>query len=196
MRKRDENGEDIQKLEDEIRKLGVPYADDEPEPLYWANFRVRVMERVAQKEQKVAWPARVVEYIAEHILGASIVVSAACLLIAAILWMQPSGSEVPQLALVRPPASAPAPIAQRPLAVNQPVVNQPATLQGTHRSNRSYKLHDMAKAAKSKAQSADDLASIATPIAVPVASDEGEPVSLQSLSQPQLEAVLQNLETQ
>jgi hypothetical protein len=37
--------EEIRGLLDQIKQRGVPYSD-EPDPLYWANFRVRVMERV------------------------------------------------------------------------------------------------------------------------------------------------------
>lgn len=41
--------EDIRGLLDQIKQQGMPYSE-EPDPLYWANFRVRVMERV-QPEQ-------------------------------------------------------------------------------------------------------------------------------------------------
>lgn len=184
MRQHDQNGEDIQKLEDEIRKLGMPYASKEPEPLYWANFRVRVMDRIAEKEAKANWTARIGQFIAEHVLGAGIAASAACLLVAAVLWMQPSG-EAPQIAAVQQPPAMPAPIAQ-----NQPfpAVTAPATAHRLHPSDRHYGSHDMAKLAKHQLE---NLASVA----VPLGADDETPVGLQSLSQPELEAVLQGLQT-
>ena len=42
--------EDIRGLLDQIKQQGTPYSE-EPDPLYWANFRVRVMERVAEPER-------------------------------------------------------------------------------------------------------------------------------------------------
>lgn len=42
--------EEIRGLLDQIRQQGTPYSE-EPDPLYWANFRVRVMERVAEPER-------------------------------------------------------------------------------------------------------------------------------------------------
>ena len=42
--------EEIRGLLDQIKQQGMPYSE-EPDPLYWANFRVRVMERVAEPER-------------------------------------------------------------------------------------------------------------------------------------------------
>jgi hypothetical protein len=189
MRKHDQNGEDIQKLEEKFRTLGIPYASEEPEPLYWANFRVRVMERIAEKERKANWPARFGQFIEEHVWGAGIAVSAACLLVAGILWLQPS-SDAPPIAAVEPPVAAPAPIAP---AERQPFENYatPGTAGSykTHPSDRSYRSHEIVKLAKNQTE---DLASAEEPLA---ATDQETPVSLQSLSQPELESVLQGLQT-
>ncbi len=183
MRNSELNHEDIQKLEGEIRKLGIPYASEEPEPLYWANFRVRVMERIAERERKANWLARLGQFIAEHFLGASIAVSAACLLVAAILWLQPSGGEAPQMAAVQqPPATAP--IVQHPLQPVAEPANATNVTNATHKTQVSY-------ARVSKRQTTDDLASVEAPLG----NDDESPVSLQSLSQSELEAVLQNLQS-
>jgi hypothetical protein len=42
--------EEIRGLLDSIKQQAMPYSE-EPDPLYWANFRVRVMERVAEPER-------------------------------------------------------------------------------------------------------------------------------------------------
>ncbi|HET6402431.1 MAG TPA: hypothetical protein VFH95_13690 [Candidatus Kapabacteria bacterium] len=183
MRQYDQKSEDIQKLEDEIRKLGVPYASETPEPLYWANFRVRVMERVAQKETRANWPARFGQFIAEHVLGAGIAASAACVLVAAILWLQPSG-ESPQFAAVQQPAAALAPPAMAVQPPLQAVASTPDMTRRTHETHVTHQTH-------AAAQPSEDLASVA----VPLGADDETPVSLQSLTQPELEAVLQSLTT-
>ncbi|HZK76983.1 MAG TPA: hypothetical protein VFD13_08755, partial [Candidatus Kapabacteria bacterium] len=174
MRNRDHTNEEIQKLEGEIRKLGTPYASETPEPLYWANFRVRVMERIAEKEARANWPARIGQFLVEHLLGAGISVSAACLLVAGILWLQPS-DEAPQIAAVQQPAVASAPIAQPPL---QAVTEATNVTHGTHATYGTHETHVAA-------QPTEDLASAEEPLA----TDDESPVGLQSLSQPELEVV-------
>jgi hypothetical protein len=182
MRQHDQNGEDIQKLEDDIRKLGTPYASKAPEPLYWANFRVRVMERVAQKEARASWPARIGQFIEGHVLGAAIAASAACVLVAGILWLQPSG-EAPQIAAVQKQPAAT--LAPPTMAVRPPFQAVAGTPDGTHLTHETHQTH-------AAAQPTEDLASAEEPLA---ATDDETPVGLQSLSQPELEAVLHGLQT-
>ena len=40
------NEQELQKLEAELRAMGIPYSENEPDDRYFANFRVRVMERI------------------------------------------------------------------------------------------------------------------------------------------------------
>jgi hypothetical protein len=44
--------EEIRGLLDSIKQQGMPYSE-EPDPLYWANFRVRVMERVQPERRSI-----------------------------------------------------------------------------------------------------------------------------------------------
>ena len=46
------NEKELKALEDEIRAMGIPYSANEPDDRYFANFRVRLMERIEAKEQK------------------------------------------------------------------------------------------------------------------------------------------------
>ena len=48
----DLHNDDIEKHLGEIRKHGEPYNSEEPAPLYWANFRVRVMQQIEAKEAR------------------------------------------------------------------------------------------------------------------------------------------------
>lgn len=180
MRKLDENSKDIQKLEEEIRKLGMPYSGTEPEPLYWANFRVRVMDRIQQRQKP--WPARVMEFFAEHVLATSISAAVACLIVAAYLAFQPVNN-TPQLAVTNPPTVTPQ-LAAPDLQTMQPPpspVKEPIPVH--RRAEKTY----LAK----KSDKTDDLA-VAEPLA---ASSSDQAVSLESLSQSELESVLAGIES-
>jgi hypothetical protein len=63
--------EDIRGLLDQIKQQGMPYSE-EPDPLYWANFRVRVMERVAEPEH-VGFFAKAKSWLWESGLRTSLV---------------------------------------------------------------------------------------------------------------------------
>jgi len=67
-----ESEEDIKGLLDQIRQQGTPYAE-EPDPLYFANFRVRVMERVEEKSVRMGFFARAKEWLMESGLRTGLV---------------------------------------------------------------------------------------------------------------------------
>jgi hypothetical protein len=187
MEKHNEYIAKIEKLEDEIRKLAIPYVSEEPDPLYWANFRVRVMERVAQNEVKAGLLERVQQWVAGHAWSSGIAVSAAALLVAGVMIFQPFAGDAPQkMAIATPPATV-APAAQTPVEQapkpDLAVVQKKPVAQKAHQSHESYAV-DQAKA------SATDLASV-EPL---LPSDDDHPVSLEDLSKPQLEAIVQDLE--
>ncbi len=179
---------DIRKLEAELRKLDAPYVSSEPEPLYWANFRVRLMDRI-ESEHKPAFSLRVKEFIASHIMASSIAASAACLIVAAVFYFQPAPSEI---AAVQPDAAAVQPLASVPESVKpaSPVV-QP----GVKTAHVSESLAD----ANVKKHRLNKMAEPIDPdmaANVPIATDDEHPVSLEELSQPELEAVLNDIQNQ
>ncbi len=183
----EENSEEVQRLEAEIRSLGAPYSSSEPEPLYWSNFRVRVMKQVEGRQKRAAWPTRIVEFLAEHILWAGFSAAAGCLLVAAILAFQTTGVEAPPLAALPPSvSSAPTPISQtaRPAAI-------PLAQAAIHPTDGSDRMHFAQARRHSNKQSTTDFA-VAEPLA---ASPTDEAISLQSLSQPELQAVLTGLQS-
>ena len=175
----------IEKLEDEIRKLAIPYVSEEPDPLYWANFRVRVMDKIAQNEVKAGLLVRMQQFIAGHVWGSSIAISAAALLVAGVMVFQPAGDAPVKMAVSVPSATAPTmpatvtPAAKPDLAVVQ---EKPAA----HVKQPSHESY----AENNAKTSTTDLASV-EPL---VASDDDHPVSLADLSKPQLEAIVQDLE--
>lgn len=62
---------------EQIRREGVPYSSSEPDALYWANFRVRLNERL-EARQSIGWFDRVKSWVLEsgmrsRIIGTSMV---------------------------------------------------------------------------------------------------------------------------
>jgi hypothetical protein len=180
MEQYNQNNGNIQKLEDEIRKLAIPYVSEEPGPLYWANFRVRVMERVAQNERKTAWLERIPQFLAGHVWGSGIAISAAALLVAGIMIFQPFGGNAPlKNTISSQPVAVVAPAVSTPMAQVAEKSDQQNISQPTHGSHESY------------VSKTSDLASVAEPLP---SSDDDHPVSLEELSTPELQAVLHGLE--
>ena len=186
MQKQNEHIAKIEKLEGEIRKLAIPYLSEEPDPLYWANFRVRVMERVSQNAVKAGLLERIQQFIAGHVWGSGIAVSATALLIAGVMIFQPFGGDAPQKMAV----STPTPVARiAPPMTQSPkpdlaIVQEKPVKQAAHPTRESY-------ASNQAKTSAADLAS-AEPLLLP---DDDHPVSLEDLSKPQLEAIVQDMES-
>jgi hypothetical protein len=189
MEKHNEHIANIEKLEDEIRKLAIPYVSEEPDPLYWANFRVRVMDSVSPKESKVGLLDSIQQWIAGHVWSGSIAVSAAALLVAGVMIFSPFGGDAPQkMAVSAPVAVAPAPMVQA-AKPDLALVQEKPVAHVTHPSHESYaENHERTSQADLAPQT--DLASV-EPL---LSSDDDHPVSLDELSTTQLEAIVQDLE--
>jgi anti-sigma-K factor RskA len=184
MEKHNEHIANIEKLEDEIRKLAVPYVSEEPDPLYWANFRVRVMDQVGKKEAKAGLLDSIQQFLAGHIWGSSIAVSAAALLVAGVIVFSPFGGDAPLKQSVSAPVAVTQPAA--PVQAAKPdlaVVQEKPAARMTFPSHESY-------ASNHAKVSQPDLASV-EPL---LSSDDDHPVSLDELSTPELEAIVQDLE--
>lgn len=96
------NEELTRRLEEQIRECGEPYAAPAPDPLYWANFRVRVNERIAQEHRN--WVRRWLMALVETPVRIAITGTTAAAVIAGILLMIPSA---PQRVSVPPIVKAP-----------------------------------------------------------------------------------------
>src|SRR6478672_10557940 len=120
MARNDTHNGDIEKLLAEIRKEGEPYsggADDPPsDSRYWANFRVSVMDRIEANESRkpAALWRRAQEWLAEHVVGASIATSAAAFAIAMLVMVHPFSSEQSPVAVKQAPVATHPQIAQAP----------------------------------------------------------------------------------
>ncbi len=210
MEQYDKNIADIEKLEDEIRKLSIPYVSEEPGPLYWANFRVRVMDQIAQKEEQTSWFARVQQFLAGHIWGSTPrrAISAAALLVVGIMIFRlaamdtpadPGVSSAPMSALnvkpvpmasvqgsVQGSVQASAAVTATEIAVKPEL----AAVQERSQPRVSRQAHSGDVILHSAESSQADLAAVTEPVSEPAENS----VSLDDLSQPQLEAIVQDLE--
>src|SRR5947209_16204560 len=94
------NEMELQKLEEEIRAMGVPFSADEPDDRYFANFRVRLMERIEAKQKK-SIAASVWSWIAGSPLRSLSIGAGLAGVVIAVLLIRPAPQE--QLAKVEPP---------------------------------------------------------------------------------------------
>jgi hypothetical protein len=186
MENRGEHIANIQKLEDEIRKLAIPYVSEEPSPLYWANFRVRVMDQVAQNEEKAGLLNRMQQFLAGHIWGSSIAISATALLVAGMMIFSPFGGDAPMKMAVSAPV---APSSAAPTV--QSAKPDLAIVQEQPKSHDAVKAHSAYAAKHNEASSQTDLAMVGEPVSEPAANM----VTLDDLSKTQLEAIVQDLES-
>jgi len=201
MKKFVEDMNETKKLTDAIRKLGTPYVSNEPDSVYWANFRVRVMDQIAEGESKKlsSLPDRIREFIAGHVLGTSVSAATLAILVTIAVIVKPFGGQSPEMATttqhpVATAQTAPSQIAQ---------VTEPPTVQSNASATKSTELpstHSIAKQTEAKPD--DDLAALDEPdnasvtdLQVLGASDVDHPASLDELSQPELESLLKSMQS-
>lgn len=192
----------------EISKAGTPYGE-EPDPRYWSNFRVRVMERVEAAEiRRQPLASRLWQWITERPLRAGAVgFSMAALVLAGVLT-NPFATSQKDVAIVQPArqmhhdtvVTTPA---AKPLALPEHVITKPSIdvadqqqIASTNRAvtkmlhSKEYAAHLQHAADASKPSMAEADQSVSTV----TASASDLPVSLNELTESQLESVLHSLE--
>ena len=193
MREETYNEQELQKLEEQIRAMGIPYSANEPDERYFANFRVRLMERIDAQEKKSILASVWSWITASPIRSLSLGAGLAGIIIAALLIQPASQNEI---AKVQP----------APKAIEQPQVIAPqnppevAAVPETHKaytSHKTYKTHSIASAKQkhNKLLEAANNAGNFAAIDIRVSGDNDEPVNLESLSAAELESVLAGVES-
>ena len=171
-------------LQEEIRKQGVPYSSEEPDPLYWANFRVRVMEQIEGKQasKSAAVWSKAKEWLAEHVVGASIATSAAAFVVAMFVMMHPFDvrREASNEVAVKQPTVAP-----QPTVVSPAQQNSIAVVKKEVRSGQPDKMYAAKK--HSVAENYADAEALTN-------TETDDAVSLEELSPSDLQGVLQNIQ--
>lgn len=191
------NEREMEQLERELRSHGDPYGSPEPDERYFANFRARVMERIAPNEAEPGFGVRVKEFfrsplrmtLAAGALGAALLL---------YFYLQSSEPELPvagnpQHEFITPePQATPAP--QQEFAAPVESVTEPK------KRNKPQHMQQAPAAVAEEMQPAPEVkaASDATSefdqIDELSLSDESEPVSYDKLSVDELEAILKTLE--
>ncbi|GEM_PF-2733272 len=201
--KRSEEPKDIQKLTEEIRKLGVPYSSEEPEPLFWANQRVRIMDRISGTQKPASITDQVIGWVSGHVMGTSIAGAALAILIAAAIVFNPLGNGSRQIAMapqtsssasVVKPASPQVP--EKPPVEKETIEESIAQVQGHAQQTKAGADHQLAMR-HHNAKPSVEMAALTDEVSAPVlsSSDVEHPVSLEDLSQPELEDVLHSIQS-
>jgi len=184
------NEKELKALEDEIRAMGIPYSENEPDERYFANFRVHLMERIEAKEQKqnifavaLAWlVSSPLRYLSLGATLAGVVV--------AVMLLRPISE--PQVATLQPiPQKVETPsviipkeIPQEIAATVKPHKVEPKVSKNTNvasQENRNSVLNDADKAA--------DFASTDASLSGSGAESD-DPINLDNLSESELESVV------
>jgi hypothetical protein len=198
------NEKELAKLEEEIRAMGISYSTNEPDERYFANFRVRLMERIDANEQSKNIFASIWSWLSSSPLRSlSLGAGLAGVIIAALL-IRPNTEQ--QIAKIEPtPQKVETPLVIPPQEIPQlstaapKIENKPYQ---SHRTSMSYKTHNIAGknfAMQSKLntiiKSAENPEDLAITKAVVSGGDSNEPVDLESLSADELQDVLSALES-
>ncbi|MDP4199529.1 MAG: hypothetical protein Q8922_03150 [Bacteroidota bacterium] len=188
MRRLNNNESEMERLAEEIRSQGMPYEHSQPDERYWANFRVRVMQRITENEERKAarWTTIALDWIQDHILTASLSTAAVLFTISLVLMLQPFGtSESSRPKIVSPE-----------LAVQSPAIPPPAEAAPDVITNESQEAHAPHHPRMTRKQP-QEMASLDVTAENQIdAADAIAPVSLEELSDPELESVLQSLQSE
>lgn len=201
------NEQEMNQLERELRSLGDPYVTPEPDPRYFAHFRARVMERVAETPA----PAGVLERMTSFFFGSPwrLALSGGSLVAGAVLYFGlQSSPERPVVAddvrtperqevLTPMPENKPAPVeAQKSIDAPNPVTarkeQQPQQIREVVPATPAPK-QEVPQAVSGNIADASAEFDKMDELSV---SDDTEPVSYDRLSMEELEAVLKTLETE
>ncbi len=185
------NEQELQKLEEEIRAMGIPYSSNEPDDRYFANFRVRLFERIDAKEKKSIFTNIWLWISSSPLRSISLSAGLAGVIISVLLLSPTSKQEVVQV--------EPAPKKlEQPVVVPQENKHEIASIPETHKTYSSAKTHKSLAQAKPKTNKLQDAANKAGDFAAMdfrLSGDADEPVNLEGLSTGELRAALEAVES-
>lgn len=201
------NEQEISQLERELRQLGDPYTSPGPDERYFANFRVRVMERISERSESVGFMQRVSEFFFGSALrtaftGGSLVAGALVYFSLQSAPEQPVADVVPKNEIVTPPQSLEPNTVTAPTPVPNEIAEPPKTVTA-HKEQQPQQLEPVTPVTPqnrvSEPISSGNIADASAQfeqIDELSMTDESEPVSYDRLSMEELEAVLKTLETE
>jgi hypothetical protein len=201
-----ENEDELRGLLDQIRQHGTPYSE-EPDPLYFANFRVRLMERVEAKPLGIF--ARVREWFAVSNMRTSLVGGSLAALLLGGVYFGMQGTDAPSVAKNdNPPAIQQTPgtagqtgIAQGDTAngqVNPATPEQPKSIEPMlDPTNEAPQIAQNSTTPETSSGAQRDSAivnDVAAAAPLLLADNEGPAASLEDLTEAELQSLLHSIE--
>lgn len=195
-KKHNDEDEDIHGLLDSIKQQGTPYSE-EPDPLYWANFRVRVMDRVETKQ--VGFFAKVRTWLMESTMRTSLVGGTLAVLLLGGVYFGTQGDDPPTVATNDPSVS----VGSQPatdVVPSDTTVKTPITATPDSRGTVADPAPEMAQATPNEATpvQADRDSAIVNDIAAAapllLAENSGPAASLEDMTEAELESLLASIE--
>lgn len=182
------NEKQLKALEDEIRAMGIPYSENEPDERYFANFRVRLMERLDEKEQKqsifvAAWAWLTSSPLRSLSLGATL----AGVIVAVLLMRPVSEPQVATIQPTQPKIETPSIIASREMKPDVAVAVKPRNVEPKALKNTNLANNENRNSVLNEADKAADFASMDATL---TGGESDDPVNLEKLSESELESVL------
>ena len=182
------NEKQLKVLEDEIRRVGIPYSENEPNERYFANFRVHLMERIDAKEQKQNIFATLWAWLSSSPLRSLSFGATLAVVIVAVFLMRPVSE--PQVAIVQPVLSK----IENPSIVTPKEIPHgvAATVKPRNVESKAVKITNVAAKEKRNTvlDAADKAAEFASMDATLSSGESDDPVNMESLSESELESVI------
>lgn len=117
------NEEELRQMEEQLRSFGTPYSADEPDERYFANFRVRLMDRIdansAPAKQSVI--AQIISWFGVSPMRGLAMGMAVVIIALGSIWML-RAPQAPRLAVTAPDVASP----NNSTLPTQPVVTTPS----------------------------------------------------------------------
>ncbi|HYM20904.1 MAG TPA: hypothetical protein VEW28_07865 [Candidatus Kapabacteria bacterium] len=201
------NENELKRMEDELRSFGVPYSSNEPDDRYWANFRVRLNEKIDAK--KAAASRSIVSTVIEWFSAsafrmiavgtAAVVMAVASVMIfrsnesnnptpvVAMNVPAPANTTAPQVSVPSAPATGPAAVATTPHISTAKQSPKFAKVELSHPSGTKQTSSE-----ENIADAASDLSNYDITLS-PGKPDE--PVDYSTLSEAELKSVLADVST-
>ncbi len=184
------NEKELKALEEEIRSMGIPYSENEPDERYFANFRVRLMERIEEKEQKQGIFAAALGWLVSSPLHyLSLGATLAGVVVAVLLIRPASEPYVAAIEPAQPKIEAPAVIVPKEIQHDVASIVKPSAAEPKSIKHTSVAKNESRNSVLNDADKAADFASMDETLSGSGAESD-DPVNLETLSESELESVI------
>jgi hypothetical protein len=192
--------QELRETLERIKREGVPYASPEPDSLYWANFRVRLNEKIEAKVAPHGFIERAKRWVVESGIRSGLIGTSLAAIALASVYFGATNEAVDA-----GKHASPAIVEERPGSVDQVAVADSLIV---NEANAVVPENTSALAEAVTTEMADELTSAEAHAAEPLADESAEvgaepvmlaangdvPVSLSDLTEAELEAILTSVE--